>query len=81
MSPIVRGYIVPGRPHPLLCPQEAEPWQLLREGFDKVRQEIEATDADLILFYSTQWISIIGHQVQADPEPEWTLVDPEWHEL
>jgi 2-aminophenol/2-amino-5-chlorophenol 1,6-dioxygenase alpha subunit len=81
MNPIVRGYIVPGRPHPLLCPDQAEPWRRLREGFDRVRREIEETDADLILFYSTQWISIIGHQVQADPEPEWTLVDQEWHEL
>jgi 2-aminophenol/2-amino-5-chlorophenol 1,6-dioxygenase alpha subunit len=81
MNPIVRGYIVPGRPHPLLCPEQAEPWQKLRDGFDRVRREIEQTEADLILFYSTQWISIIGHQVQADPAPEWTLVDQEWHEL
>lgn len=81
MSPIVRGYIVPGRPHPLLCPELAEPWQKLRDGFDRVREQIEASDADLILFYSTQWISVIGHQIQAHPEPEWTLVDQEWHEL
>ena len=81
MNPIVRGYIVPGRPHPLLCPDKAEPWQKLREGFDRMRREIEETDADLIVFYSTQWISIIGHQVQADPAPKWTLVDQEWHEL
>ena len=81
MNPIVRGYIVPGRPHPLLCPEKAEPWQKLRDGFDRMRAQIESADADLILFYSTQWISIIGHQIQADPEPEWTLVDQEWHEL
>lgn len=81
MNPIVRGYIVPGRPHPLLCPDKAEPWQKLRDGFDRMRAEIESSEADLILFYSTQWISIIGHQIQADPEPEWTLVDQEWHEL
>ena len=30
---------------------------------------------------STQWASIIGHQIQADPEPVWNHVDPEWHEL
>ena len=81
MNPIVRGYIVPGRPQPLLCPDKSEPWRRLREAFDSVRREIEQTEADLILFYSTQWISIIGHQVQADPEPEWVLVDQEWHEL
>lgn len=81
MSPIVRGYIVPGRPHPLLCPEKSEAWRKLREGFDRMQSEVAATEADLILFYSTQWISVIGHQIQADPEPEWTLVDQEWHEL
>jgi 2-aminophenol/2-amino-5-chlorophenol 1,6-dioxygenase alpha subunit len=78
---IVRGYILPGYPHPLLAPEKAEPWGALRTAFDAVRAEIDSTDADLILLYSTQWISIIGHQMQADPKPVWTLVDPEWHDL
>jgi 2-aminophenol/2-amino-5-chlorophenol 1,6-dioxygenase alpha subunit len=81
MNPVVRGYIVPGRPHPLLCPDDAEPWRRLRDAFARVRDDIAATETDLILFYSTQWISVIGHQIQADPEPQWTLVDQEWHEL
>lgn len=77
----VRGYVVPGHPHPLLAPETARPWAALRQAFEEVRREIEATDADLLLLYSTQWISIIGHQMQADPRPVWTLVDPEWHDL
>ncbi len=81
MAPIVRGYIVPGRPHPLLCPERAEPWSRLRRAFDAVCAEIASLEADLLLLYSTQWPTVIGHQIQADPEPEWTLVDPEWHEL
>ena len=78
---IARGYVVPGKPHPLLCPEKAEPWQKLRDAFDAVRREIERSDADVILVYSTQWLSVIGHQIQADPQPEWTLVDQEWHDL
>ena len=78
---ILRGYIVPGRPHPLLCPERAEPWQRLRDAFVEVREEIQQSGADVLLLYSTQWLSVIGHQIQADPEPEWTLVDQEWHEL
>ena len=78
---IARGYVVPGRPHPLLCPERAEPWRKLRDAFDAVRREIERTEADLLLLYSTQWLSVIGHQIQADPNPEWTLVDQEWHDL
>ncbi len=78
---IVAGYIVPGMPHPLLAPERSPAWQTIRDAFEKVREEIEAAEADLLLIYSTQWLSVIGHQVQADPAPEWTHVDPEWHEL
>jgi 2-aminophenol/2-amino-5-chlorophenol 1,6-dioxygenase alpha subunit len=78
---VLRGYVVPGMPHPLLAAEKSPAWRSLRESFGRVRREIESTDADLLLLYSTQWISIIGHQVQADPEPEWVHVDPEWHAL
>lgn len=78
---VVRGYIVPGMPHPLLAPERSPAWQKLRDSYERVRAEIEATDADLLVLYSTQWPSVIGHQLQADPEPEWVHVDPEWHDL
>jgi 2-aminophenol/2-amino-5-chlorophenol 1,6-dioxygenase alpha subunit len=78
---VLRGYVVPGLPHPLLAPERSPGWQRLREGFAAARREIAESGADLLLLYSTQWISIIGHQVQADPEPSWIHVDPEWHEF
>jgi len=31
--------------------------------------------------YSTTWPSIIGHQIQADPNPEWVMVDHDFHDL
>lgn len=77
----VAGYIVPGLPHPLLAPDTAAPWQRIRSAYGKLRAELEASDAEVLLLYSTQWISVIGHQIQADPEPEWVHVDPEWHAL
>ena len=77
----VAGYIVPGMPQPLLAPDRSAGWGALRQAFDAARTEIEALGADLLLLYSTQWISVIGHQIQAQPEPEWVHVDPEWHEL
>jgi 2-aminophenol/2-amino-5-chlorophenol 1,6-dioxygenase alpha subunit len=77
----VRGYIVPGMPHPLLVPDQSPAWRSLRDSFERVRRDLESTPADLLILYSTQWISVIGHQIQADPEPEWVHVDPEWHEL
>lgn len=76
-----RGFIVPGLPHPLLCPERSPAWTSLRASFDRVREEIARSGADLLVLYSTQWISVIGHQIQADPEPEWVHVDPEFHDL
>lgn len=78
---VVSGLIVPGMPQPLLAPERSAAWGSLRHSFDRVRDEIARTDADLLLLYSTQWISVIGHQIQADPEPEWIHVDPEFHDL
>lgn len=79
--PIISGYVLPGLPHPLLCPEKSPGYRRLRDGFDKVRAEIEASDADLLLIYSTMWPSIIGHQIQARPEPEWVHVDELFHDL
>lgn len=81
MSGVVRGYIVPGLPHPLLAPERSPAWGAVRRAFEAIRREIAEVEADVLLVYSTQWLSVIGHQLQADPAPEWTHVDPEWHEL
>jgi 2-aminophenol/2-amino-5-chlorophenol 1,6-dioxygenase subunit alpha len=78
---IVKGFIVPGKPHPLLAPEKSEAWQTVRNAFETARNEIESVQPDVILIYSTQWLSVIGHQIQADPNPKWALVDQEWHDL
>jgi 2-aminophenol/2-amino-5-chlorophenol 1,6-dioxygenase subunit alpha len=80
-SKITACYVVPGLPHVLLAPEKSPAWQALRTSYDQVRQEIEASDAEMILYFSTQWLSVLGYLFQADPEPEWTLVDHNWHEL
>ena len=77
----VKAYFVPGIPHPLLCPEKNEGWQRLRDAFDAARQDIQESDADVILIYSTMWPSVIGHQIQADPNPSWVHVDELFHDL
>lgn len=77
----VAAFVVPGLPHPYLIPDAHPGYRRLRDAYDAVRKEIDAIKPDLILLYSTQWLSVIGHQVQALPEPVWDHVDPEWHEL
>lgn len=78
---ILQGFIVPGKPHPLLAAEKSKPWAEVRKAFETAAKEIENANPDLILIYSTQWLSVIGHQIQADPKPKWTHVDPEWHDM
>lgn len=78
---VLHGWVVPGRPHPLLAADQSPAWAALRDAFAEARARIAASGADLLVLYSTQWLSVIGHQVQADPEPEWVHVDEEWHAL
>ncbi len=78
---VVCGLIVPGLPQPLLCPEASDSYRRIAQGFAEARQVIHDSGADLILYYSTMWPSIIGHQVQARPEPEWVHVDELFHDL
>lgn len=82
---VVLGLVVPGLPHPLLAPQASPHWAAIRAAYDRaarlVQRAVDEQGADLLVLYSTQWVSVIGHQVQADPEPVWTHVDPEFHAL
>ena len=75
------GLIVPGLPHPLLAPERNPSWQAIRNAYDSARQQLIDAGVERILLYSTQWFSILGHQIQADPNPEWIHVDQEFHEL
>ena len=78
---IVKGYVLPGLPHTLLCPQKNEGWSKVRQAFDRVREEVQKSEADILVIYSTYWPSILGHQIQADPSPEWIHVDDQFHDL
>ena len=78
---VIGGLLVPGQPHPLLVPQHHVGYGRLRAAFGEARERIRALAPDLLLLYSTQWVSVIGHQIQADPAPTWTHVDQEWHAL
>lgn len=72
---------MPPHPHPLLAADLNEGYANLRSAFERARQRIEESDADIILVYSTTWSSIIGHQIQTHPEPEWVHVDDDFHFL
>lgn len=75
------GYVLPGVPHILLAADQNAGWKKIRQAFGKVREQLEAANIDGLMIYSTYWPSVIGHQIQADPNPEWVHVDEEFHEL
>ncbi len=77
----IKGIMVPGLPHPLLAADKNEGWMRIRKAFEAAREEVLACKPDLLMIYSTLWPSVIGHQIQAHPEPEWTHVDELFHEL
>ena len=78
---IIGSYIVPVHPHTYLVPEQNPGWTNLRNAFDEAALRIKNSEADLLIIYSTTWPSIIGHQIQADPNPEWVMVDHDFHEL
>ena len=78
---IVKALLVPGLPQVLLAPEKSPGWAKLRAAYEAARREIESVDADLILYFSTQWLSVLGYTFQADPKPEWVHVDQNFHDL
>lgn len=78
---IQKAFLVPGQPHILLAPERNRGWASLRASYEAIGREIERSDAELLLLYSTQWFSVIGHLFQVDPNPKWVLVDQNWYEF
>jgi len=78
---VVCGHVVTGLPHPLLVPEQNPGWAALRAGYEEAAKRITESGADLLLVYSTMWPSVIGHQIQARPNPEWVHVDEVFHSL
>ena len=78
---IVESFVVPVHPHTVLAPDKNEGWGKLRQAYDDAAQIIKDSEADLLIIYSTTWPSIIGHQLISDPNPEWVMVDHDFHEL
>jgi len=78
---IQKAYLVPGQPHILLAPDRNQGWASLRQSYEAIGREIERSGAELMLLYSTQWFSVIGHLFQTASNPQWTLVDQNWYDL
>jgi len=78
---IEKIYVVPGQPHILLAPDQNPGWGALKQAYEHIGREIERSGAELLLLYSTQWFSVIGHLFQVAANPKWVLVDQNWYAL
>jgi len=78
---IQKAYLVSGQPHIFLAPDRNAGWASLKQSYEAIGREIERSGAELMLLYSTQWFSVIGHLFQVAANPQWTLVDQNWYEL
>ncbi len=74
-------YLVSGMPHILLASEKSKGWDSLKSSYAQIEEEIARSDADLILYFSTQWMSVLGYMFQGDPAPEWEHVDPNWYDF
>jgi len=80
-APFVAGLIVPTLPHPLLAPDQNPGYARVRAAYDAARARLTELGVQRLVLYSTRWPSVIGHQIQADPAPEWVHVDEDFHAL
>jgi 2-aminophenol/2-amino-5-chlorophenol 1,6-dioxygenase subunit alpha len=77
---IQRAYLVPGLPH-LVSHQAVESWEALRRALHQAGGQITALQPDVLVLYSTQWISVLGHSFQTNPNPKGLHVDENWYEM
>ena len=68
LGSIHKAYLVPGQPHILLAPDRNAGWASLKQSYEAIGREIERSGAELMLLYSTQWFSVIGHLFQTASE-------------
>jgi len=77
-SGIEAAYYVPGLPH-LVFENGAR--ADLKAALKQAADHAQATGADVLVIYSSQWISVLGHSLQADPNPHGIHVDENWYDL
>ena len=70
--------LVPAMPH-LLASEPAPSWRELAEATRTVGDRFRAAGVDTVLLLSTQWFTVLGHQVQCDPHLRGRRTDENWY--
>jgi 2-aminophenol/2-amino-5-chlorophenol 1,6-dioxygenase alpha subunit len=70
--------LVPGMPQ-LLAGDPAPSWSKLAGAVRATGDALRASGADVLVILSSQWFTVLGHQLQMDPNPQGTRVDENWY--
>lgn len=74
----VPAALVPAMPH-LLARDPAPSWAELAAATRAVGDRLRAADVDAVLMLSTQWFTVLGHQVQCDERLRGRRTDENWY--
>lgn len=75
---IEKAFIVPGLPH-LVFNQDS--WSELAGAMKKAGEEVKALKPDVLVIYSAQWISVLGHSFQFAVNPKGKHTDENWYDM
>jgi len=70
--------LVPGMPQ-LHARRPAPSWKALADAVRATGEDLRAARPDVLCILSTQWFTVLGHQLQMDPNPTGTRVDENWY--
>ncbi len=81
MSQFLKGAaLVPGLPH-VLSPDLNPHYANLAKGLAAVGDRFKAEGVERVIYYSTQWISVLGHLYQAKKDLNGLHVDENWYAM
>jgi 2-aminophenol/2-amino-5-chlorophenol 1,6-dioxygenase alpha subunit len=71
--------LVPGMPQLLTGQERAASWRELTAAAGTVGQRLRAAGADVLVVLSTQWFTVLGHQLQLEAHLRGRRVDENWY--
>lgn len=81
MSGIRKAFLIPNLPQLAFEHSGQGNWETLRIALRQAAQYAHLAQPDVLVIYSAQWLSVLGHSFQYATSPSGLHVDETWHEL
>lgn len=78
MADLAMAALVPGMPH-LLAADPVPSWARLRDAVRSTGDRLRGAGVETVVMVSTQWFTVLGHQVQTDPHLVGEHCDENWY--